>query len=201
MNFQNIEKFIINLPERSDRLKTTLKELKNVENCRIYPAIRNKTQGFKGLSDTVKEIIKIAKKENYKRIVIFEDDVKITSKKSIEKFQMSMNSLPPDWDILLGGVYSILNGDKIWNEHLKLLKDFSSLHFTLINHTSYDIILEHDVKKKKHLDRYLGEKSKNGELKVFLTWPMIAVQHAGKSDITNKMVNYERLLKKFEILK
>lgn len=201
MLLKDIKKFIINLPHRKDRLERVKSEMKNhnIDNWEIFPAIHNKTMGFKGLSDTVKKIIRIAKKDNLDMIIIFEDDVKMTNPKSFEKFQLALDSLPEKWDILLGGVYSLLTGYEEYNEHLIKVRDFASLHCTLINKSAYDIILKHDVEKKKHLDRYLGLNCKNGDLKVFLTWPMIAVQYNGESDISNKKVNYDRLLKKFKL--
>lgn len=205
MNLKDIKAFVIHLKKRTDRRKLFEKELKGFKkNYEVFDAIK-RHNGYEGTSESFKSIIRHCKENDIKQVLIFEDDVKICSSKSKDKFQECINSLPEDWDILLGGVYSLLNMGNLKNkvgEHLLKIDDFSSLHCTLINHTAYDKLLKHDYKKKfKHLDRYLGNLSKNKELNVYLAYPMVAIQHDGYSDNAKTVTNYSRLLERFKLLK
>lgn len=206
MKLDNIKSYVIHLRKRTDRYKLFTKELRGFKkDYEIFNAIR-KTQGCWGTSESFKSIIKKCKKEGYKQVLIFEDDVKFCSPKSKEKFQKAIDDLPKDWDILLGGVYSLGNKNElkkgVVTDNLVKVTDFSSLHCTLINHTAYDYFLKHDYNKgMKHIDRFLGRESKKGNISVYLTYPMVAIQHEGYSDNVKGNVNYKNLLKNFELLK
>ncbi len=72
--------FYINLDKRKDRYKEINNELRNVldedeytDKVERFPAIYNKN-GAIGCSLSHLEVLKIAKKRNYKNIIIFEDD-------------------------------------------------------------------------------------------------------------------------------
>lgn len=72
-------KVLINLEERSDRLETSKKELASVgiTNFSLFKGIKHSI-GISGCSRSHYEIIKLAKEQNYKNVLIFEDDIKFT---------------------------------------------------------------------------------------------------------------------------
>jgi hypothetical protein len=135
---------------------------------------------------------------NEKRILIFEDDVKFTSSRSMHYFYDCVGQLPEDWDILLGGSYSYLEKSREGN--LIKVSDFSSLHCTLVRDTAFKHFLSHNPEDVKDIDRHLGKLSKKGELSVYLCNPMIAIQHNGYSHNKERAVNYDNLLKRYKLL-
>lgn len=201
LKLENIKSYCIHLKTRRDREKNMFKELDSfTSNYEIFDAIKM-SPGYKGTSESFKSIIKKAKGEKLKQVLIFEDDVRFTSKKSRSKFQIAINSLPDKWDILLGGVYTSKNKpeESKYNDHISILGDFSSLHCILINESCYDKILEHNPNKDKHLDRYLGRLAKSEEINAYLTYPMIAIQYNTYSNNVKRHVNYDKLLNKFKL--
>jgi len=204
MKLNEIESFCVHLTDRIDREVNMFNELNSfVDNCTIFDAIR-RYEGYEGTSMSFRAIIKEAKNRGLKQVLIFEDDVKFTSLKSNDQFQRCIDTLPDDWDILLGGTYGLVNMDDInkdpYNEYIRKVGDFSSLHCVLFNESCYDKILLHDTKSNlTHIDRYLGSLSKDGKLNVFLSYPMIAIQYSTFSDNCKGYVNYDWALKRFEL--
>jgi len=199
IKLENIKSYCVHLKKRKDREKNMIKELNSfTDNWEVFDAIAM-SPGYKGTSESFKSIIRQAKSNNLEHVLIFEDDVKFTSKNSKIKFQKAIDSLPENWDILLGGVYHLTNKEIKANGHILKVDDFSSLHCTLINKTAYDAILQHNYKGSKHLDRYLGKLSKENKINVYLTYPMVAIQYNTFSDNVKRSVNYDKLLEKFEL--
>jgi hypothetical protein len=191
-----MKKFVIHLPEQTDRLKTLAYEMNRFFiDYTIFPGIKL-DKGWKGISESFKKVI--SENLNEEKILIFEDDVKFTSDKSIVKFNECIDSLPDNWDILIGGSYW-------YEEELKIgslikVKDFCSLHCTLIRNTAYEHFLSHNG-EIKDIDRHLGKLSKEGKLNVYLCDPMIAVQYNGFSHNREKVVNYDSLLRPYNVMK
>ena len=203
MKLEDIKGYCIHLPKRTDREENMYKELDYFipNQYTILDAVKHPI-GKIGVSRSFKKAIGEAKKLNLKHVLVFEDDVKFTSDKSREGFQNALDSLPDDWDILLGGIYADTNLFEC-NEHMKKVESFSALHCVLFRDTVYEKILEH--KEDKHqtidLDRYIGGLSKDGEINVYLAYPMVAIQYTGKSNTVNKVVDYSKYLEKYDILR
>jgi hypothetical protein len=192
-----MKKFVIHLPEQRERLKSLTYEMNRFYlDYTICPGVKM-NPGWKGISESFKRIIR--ENINEDQILIFEDDVKFTSDKSIIKFFDAIKELPDNWDILLGGSYWYEEEVNLGN--LIKVKDFCSLHCVLIRKSAYEVFLSHHDKARADLDRYLGELSSEGKLNVYLCNPMIAVQYNGFSFNRNKPVNYDNLLRKFNILR
>lgn len=202
MEFENIKGYCIHLSKRVDREENMYKELDYFVKGQyeVIEAIKDPI-GKVGVSKSFKKVIREAKRLQLQQVLIFEDDIKFTSNKSKDTFIESMGELPKDWDVLLGGVYSDTNLFD-YSENLKKVESFSSLHCVLIRDTMYDIILNHRCKdyETTHLDNYIGGMSKKGEINVFLTYPMVAIQHTGVSDTVNRNVDYSKMLEKYDIL-
>ncbi len=191
-----MKKFVIHLPEQKERLRTLTYEMNRFFiDYTISPGIKL-DKGWKGISESFKKVI--SDNLNEDKILIFEDDVKFTSDKSIVKFNECIDSLPENWDILLGGSYWYEEELKLGN--LIKVKDFCSLHCVLVRNTAYKHFLSHngDI---KDIDRHLGNLSKEGVINVYLCDPMIAVQYNGFSNNREKVVNYDSLLKQYNVMK
>ena len=158
-----------------------------------------KQKASDGISESFKQIIRESK--DLSHVLIFEDDVKFTSKHSRENWEICKSKLPDDWDVLLGGSYQYdLHESQPQDKALIRLADFSSLHCVLINAKCYEHILSHDTSEVPHIDRWLGKLAKENKINVYLCNPQIAIQHNGFSRTRGKDVNYDYLLTDKNIL-
>lgn len=151
-----------------------------------------------GISQAFRNVIQ--SNINEPELLIFEDDVKFTSRYSRDNWDICVKQLPDDWDILLGGSYAY---DAIGSPTRGLIKvgDFSSLHCILVRQKAYSVLLSHNEHcTNKHIDRYLGMLSQQGKLNVYLCDPMIAIQYPGYSHNRGKEVDYSYKLKGKNIL-
>lgn len=197
--------YCIHLKTRKDREENMYKEL-NYFSPNNYEIVDGRLDriGKIGVIYSFRKAIKMAlqKDPNVEAILIFEDDVQFTSEKSREVWDICVDNLPSDWDILLGGVYW---GDliDIGNDYIKRVENFSSLHCTLIRNTLFDHILNYKIDdiRTLHLDRYFGVLAKNKEINAYVCSPFIAIQYPGKSNTVNKQVDYSKYLEKFDILR
>ena len=203
MKLEDLKGYCIHLSKRTDREENMYKELDYFipNQYTVLEAVKHPV-GKVGVSRSFKKAIGEAQKLGLKQVLIFEDDVRFTSEKSREGFQNALDSLPDDWDVLLGGIYADTNLFDC-NEHVKKVESFSALHCVLLRDTMYDKILAHkeDNHKTVDLDTYIGTFSKNEEINVYLAYPMIAIQYTGKSNTVNKVVDYSKHLEKYDILR
>jgi GR25 family glycosyltransferase involved in LPS biosynthesis len=191
-----MKKIVIHLKEDKKRLETLSYQMgRFFLDYEIFDAIKA-SPGNIGISESFKQVIKNNITE--KRILIFEDDVKFTSTKSIEYFYECIGSAPEDWDIILGGSYSFVEKSRIGN--FIRVGDFSSLHCALVRDTAYEYFLNHNPEEIKDIDRHLGRFARDGKLNVYICNPMIAIQYNGFSHNREQNVNYDNLLKGFTLL-
>lgn len=74
MKFNEIPKFVVNLERRPDRLEKIKKELEYIGwDYEVFKAID--TNSYMGITRSILEIVNIAKKRKYPRIMIIEDDI------------------------------------------------------------------------------------------------------------------------------
>lgn len=192
-----MKKIVIHLKERKDREELYKYELgRFFDDYEVFDAIKI-NPGYIGISESFKELIR--QNINEDQILVFEDDVKFTSNKSIDFLNKCIKDLPEDWDILLGGSYHFDSVSK--TDNLIKVGDFSSGHCMLINKKAYNHFLNHNTKEHKYLDRYLGALSHQKTINVYLCDPMISIQYPGYSDNVNKQVDYSNMLASFNILK
>lgn len=207
MNLNNIKSYCIHLKNRKDREEKMYKNLNKFlpsKNYEIFDAIKHDI-GKVGVSRSFKSIIHCAKEQNLDHVLIFEDDVRFQSEdnNATDYYNKCLETLPTDWDILLGGVYYAKDLNNTESDYIKHITDFSSLHCILIRNTVYDHILAHeeDGSNTIHLDRYLGNLSSMDKIKAYLCYPMVATQYNGLSDTIKGKTNYDKLLKKYKVLK
>jgi hypothetical protein len=191
-----MKKIVIHLKEDHKRLKTLNQEMgKFFLDYELFDAIKL-NPGRLGVSESFKQVIKNNLSE--KRILIFEDDVKFTSSKSLEHFYDCVGSLPEDWDILLGGSYWYSEKENLGR--LIKIGDFCSLHCVLVRDTAYKHFLSHNPEEVKEIDRHLGKLASKGELNVYLCNPMVAIQYNGFSHNREKDVNYDNMLRSYNVM-
>jgi len=184
--------YCMNIDYRTDRRKQVIKDfqrLQNVADINIerISAVENTQRPALGVAQTFKRIIKNAKDNNLEHVLIIEDDLFVID---AQKVINSLNNVPEDWDILLGGVYHYVP-DKKYNQYWMRVKDFCSLHFIIIRDRIYDKVLAIDS-RVKHMDRLLGAEVKKSVFNAYLMHPMLCQQRPGFSNIRKKPVNDNR---------
>ena len=192
-----MDKYVINLPHRVERLARFKEEIKylfddeiHVSSGVVKPII------YHGIADAHLAVIRKAKEANLKEVLIMEDDIYIPGKERGKEHMLKcFDNLPSDWDVLLGGVYwskALAPYNKYWNKTL----EFAALHFYVVNQKAYDKILSYDY--TQHIDRWIGQSGLN----CYVPSKFFAIQYDGFSDNVQKETKYnEKYLHPYKIVK
>lgn len=139
--------------------------------------------------------ILIAKQSEWDKVLIMEDDACFNGKEKTYDYVLNcLDNLPPDWDILLGGIY-FSKELKNFNEYWSKVGEFCALHFYIVNYKAYNKILEYNF--KQHIDRWMNQ---NNRLNCYVANKFFATQRNGFSDNTKTKTDYDILLKKYNLL-
>jgi len=195
--------YYINLDHRTDRKKFTIKELQKVGiyNPRRFRAIK-KDIGAIGCFMSHLEILKLARRNKWPYVTIFEDDILfLEPKETLKKLDRIINS-DIKWDvILLGGnnfpPYQKINEDCIKVNNCQCCTAYivkQSYYDTLINHWEEGLskLIETKDEPKYALDQYWKILQKRDTF--LLLMPLKVVQRESYSDIQKGNMNYEELM-------
>jgi len=164
-------------------------------------------RGRCGCAQSHINIVKDAKLNNYKNILIFEDDVKLheTSDVINETLTTCLNELPPDWELF----YPSANPPNHWesltdySSNLCQVKAAFTTHSIAINESIYDILIDKfntygDVNNLIHkavaMDNFYIEAA-CGRGKVFLAKKLLFTQRHNFSDIDQCDRNIDGIIK------
>ena len=151
--------------------------------------------GELGLVLTNIEIIKKAKKQNLSSILILEDDVIFTDE--IKNISDYFDLLPTDWDMIyFGGNHNTHMGVKapqIINDKVSKLHNTYTTHCIGIKNNMFDVLLSILPKLNGPLDVEYAKLQKI--FNIYSFYPAIAKQRVGFSDIQNKTLDYNWLIK------
>jgi len=194
--------YCINLDRRPDRWEESLKEFEKLNiNVERVSAVDG---GVSGLTLTNYNIIKEAIFNNYKNILILEDDIKFINN-FYEKFNAKIEYLPNNWDLLyLGGCNEILgrnieiitgNKNIEFNINTRKLLDYEICktknntivtHAVGINSKFYKFLIE-EINKKISEPIDLIQGSMHGNYNAYTFIPSLAAQRSSYSDIKNRL--------------
>ena len=195
--------YYINLEHRRDRKEDTLRELKSfgIHNPIRFGAIKEES-GAIGCSKSHLEVLKIARKNNYPYVSVFEDDVKFLDPYLTAETLNNVINSGINWDvILLGGnnypPYEKINNDCVRVENCQTTTGYlvkQSYYDTLINHWSEGLskLIETNDGLTYALDQYW--KILQSKDNFLLLTPLNVVQRESYSDIEKKDVNYTNLM-------
>lgn len=207
--FDNV--YVINLAARKDRLEQITQELKSVEiKHEIFTAVNGvpsgvklpdyivKTPGVAGCMFSHIRIIEDAKKRNFNKILILEDDAEF-AKNFIKLFNNFYNNLPQDWQMVyLGGSSHPILSEKI-NENVIKTKGAYTTHAYGIKSDVFDTVINNiDIKSGVQYAHPIDAFYAINVHSIFTTYlskPNLVYQRAGYSDIRNGFRNYEHLRK------
>lgn len=195
--------FVINLPERKDRLQKIKEELRKYEiPFDIFHATKH-PNGADGLQHTMKDLFIAAK--DFDNILVFEDDVNIIE--DINKYlPLALKELPDDFDLLYLGanLNAPLNPVKKCAYILScsyMLTTHAIIYSPKSRTTLLKDMIDNGIKKverwKEPFDQTC-ERLLQRRGKCYISNPMIAVQYNGHSDVLNQESSWrEKMIEKY----
>ncbi len=202
-----LEEFIdgglyINLDHRTDKNEFMVKQLSELKLDSIikrFPAVKvsDKIEFSRedpdmmlklGLATAAshKSVVKIAKENNWKNVLILEDDALFYNTEeynSLDIISMALDELNsiPDWEIYYLGSNLCDPILKKYSEHLLKCDCCISTHAYILNERAFDKILNYSFDKPfDAMDIFLSNNLKNK----YITYPVVVVQQGGNlSDI------------------
>lgn len=194
-----INKCVINLPERTDRYSHFVEfeglhlfEKRTI--IRRIDGIKDK-EPMNGIAQAHMSCILLAKSSGWPCVLIMEDDCYFQGKeKTLPYVTEAFKNIPEDWDILLGGI-SESNSIRPVNEYWNITKQFCGTHFYIVHERVYDQLLAWpgDV----HFDRWVNF---HNDKKCYVTKKLFAIQRDGYSDNVKAKMNYSDKFRRFELL-
>ena len=217
--------YILNLPQRVDRLQATVKELESVgidlehEKVKIFPAIKPDTLepfhklGSKGCFLSVLEILKRSREESLKNVLIFQDDIKFVPGFKDYEQDLVEQLKQKKWDIVQFGYFLSHRISPQANKHAPVsLTDCSEnligAHCFAVNGDSFDAFITflEDLLKRPRDHPMGGPMPIDGAFNVFrqrnknivrlIAVPSMAGQRSSRSDVTPSWFDHVPLLSK-----
>ena len=190
--------YCINLDKRTDRWEDCVKQF-NKHNLSVerFSAIdgvnientTNLKPGELGLLRTHISIINDAKKNNYKNILILEDDVEFMGNLN-EIFDSVKNQIPNDWVMLyLGGNH--VGGCLQISENIFKIFHSYAIHSFAIKSELFDLIINGLPNYKKPVDVFYAEL--HSLFPSYVIRPHLSWQRESFSDIQGGITNYDFL--------
>ena len=132
-----------------------------------------------GNKTTHLDLIKLAKEQNYKNILLFEDDAwfyDCDEYKAVDVIKKALKQLEkrPDWELLYFGIDSGDAAFDLVDDNLVAVKDGVCTHAILINSTIFDRLIAAE-QHITHMDIHLTTTYKNK----YLVHPMAVIQREG----------------------
>lgn len=191
--------FVISNTSDKTRSENILKQFAS-QNTRhdyeIVEAVMNSLQPCRGISQSFKKCIQIAKKGWYPEVMVLEDDFLALHPDSILKLMKLWNKYALNDGILLGSVYE--GTLSYLDEGVSQVEDkFSALNSVIIPENLYDTILQSE--EAYHLDYYLGMVAK---VPIYVADPFLIIQNDGYSYNLKKNTDYNKTLHlKYRLIK
>lgn len=198
--------YCINLNKRSDRWKSMQDEFSKHEilnNVVRFSAVEKK-DGRIGCLKSHIEILKLAKKNKYKNVLVFEDDIKILVDNFSDITKTAFEQLPEKWDLFYLGANLHRQLPNYSDNLVKILQGFTT-HAICYNESVYDEIINkfNNVNEIKSINDIIDVWLSNtiqSRFNSFLVRPLLITQKNTYSDIEKNNIDYsfiEERYKKF----
>ena len=185
--------FVVNLKDRPDRL-IGFKENQFPFKVNRFNAIKT-DPGWIGCTES--QLVILSRQTEFP-FAIFEDDCQLIN--SWDIVEKAVSQLPDDWDMLYLGA-TLMKPIERYSDNLFRLKEGLCAHAIIYNSKRIvDYILN-------NFDRYENERRKTIDVfyaydvqekfNCFITYPLVATQRAGFSDIENMEVDYTQITEYF----
>ena len=188
------QSFFINLnsrPERREHFESELRKVQLENFVQRFPASIDATHlpkddynRHRACGKSHHDLIKYAKNNNLKNILIFEDDAYFYNdgeKPALNIIEEALDHLKElEWDVFyLGGLIIDKTLSQV-SPNLLSVETVLTCHAWAINHTGYDKILKYVPEKDSAIDGWIGNRS---FIKKYLAYPLAVPQKHGKSDL------------------
>jgi len=186
--------YCINLDSRPDKWEWISEESKklDLELVRFSGFKRNK--GHEGCR--LSHLTLLAELKDQGEFMIIEDDMEICVDNPIELMNEAYSQLPEDWDMFYLG--ATLNQKlEQYSKNLYRLKAAWATQAIIYNNQNgvVDYIIENHNQPKFSV--FLSNDVQNN-FNCYITYPMIATQHAGMSDILRHYVDYKVITDRYK---
>lgn len=141
-----------------------------------------------GITQSHKRIVRFARQKNYPSVFVAENDFYIPAKDGLDWFFRSYEDYGYSSDMHLGGIYV---GKDYLSADNKIVKQFSGLHFYIVNQKFYDRFLEAD--DTQSLDNALSAMARTNEAKITCCFPMAVIQHENISSTSGCVFKHDKL--------
>jgi hypothetical protein len=180
--------YLINLAKREDRLLQAAEELEkfNIPYKRICAI--EKENGAEGLRDTMLLIFNEAIEQDYKNILIFEDDIEFCEEDVNDVMSKAIAQLPSSYRLLFLGCQPTAGFSHFHSPNLlPAIKCFAT-HAVAYSRKCMEEIVA--LRMEFPIDNWMvTEIETRGEC--FVTYPMLASQRPGVSDIGKTFINWK----------
>lgn len=195
--------YCINLDKRVDRWKAVQEEFEKIgikDKVNRFSAVEN-SDGRIGCIKSHLEILKIARKNSLKNVLVFEDDV-VFINDTLNTLNKSIKQINMDWKLFYLGANTHEKLTKI-TKNIVLIKNAFATHAICYDHKIFDTIISKIEKInqiKNHSDILDVWMATNIQTKHIClgTNPIIATQKEDFSDIEGKVVNYKFIEERFK---
>jgi GR25 family glycosyltransferase involved in LPS biosynthesis len=199
--------YIINLPERTDRLKQTIVELKKVGveiddgKVIVFPAIKpSDPQDFpsiavRGCFESHLSVLKLVQEQNFKNVLIIEDDILFVKNFKLLEETIVEQLYNKNWGfVYFGHVEDSNNNDSFILE--KYSKPVLTTAFYAVNSNIFNSLISFlEIVKKRpnghplggpmHVDgAYSTFRQQNPDVETWIVFPSLAKQRSSASDIS-----------------
>jgi len=193
MEFPQI--LIINLAERTDRWAHIQQEFNSWDTPVHRIDACKHTNGRIGCNQSHKKAVQYAKDHDLPWVLILEDDCKL-EKDALQRFKALLPTLwaqRSKWDIFLGCVTYLhkFKGDNYLVQKkppLFRVRGYTA-HFTLIHKDTYNKIIDINVP-------HIINVTYANEFRLWVTYPHLAVQLPGYSDLVKEKISYTNFFKR-----
>jgi GR25 family glycosyltransferase involved in LPS biosynthesis len=181
--------FVINLPERTDRLLDIAEQLYkwNIP-YELVNAVKHEN-GAEGLRITVEGIFREAVKQEWESILIFEDDAIFVDSggNPNEVMEKVVKQLPKTWDILYLGAQCTTGFKMRVSPNLLLVENAYATHaWALSLHGIKEVLMS---VLEAPIDNCVVKKIQP-QGNTYITYPLLCSQRAGMSNIGNTYIDW-----------
>jgi len=181
--------FVINLPERTDRLLDIAEQLYkwNIP-YELVNAVKHE-DGAEGLRITVEGIFREAVKQEWESILIFEDDAIFVDSggNPNEVMEKVVKQLPKTWDILYLGAQCTTGFKMRVSPNLLLVENAYATHaWALSLHGIKEVLMS---VLEAPIDNCVVKKIQP-QGNTYITYPLLCSQRAGMSNIGNTYIDW-----------
>lgn len=207
MTIKNTKIFCINLDRRTDKM------IQFIDQASKYSLVFERISAVDGLTEieyknplnlphfsagdigctlSHLKVVKRANELNLSSYIVLEDDALFRPGFSL-LYQKFLNQVPDDWDLIYFGANHNNTKPKRISENVVKVNGSFTTHAMMVSCTMYDALIEKWSNPIKNVDVLLSEL--HDKFNCYCFYPNLVGQRQGFSDILNKDVNYDFLLK------